>query len=92
MDIMALNLFSLLAYQMGQHVLYPDEPGRILPHPEGRKHRNDHQKTQNKTMNTKRCILLFLFLPAVWPAVAQPSLDECREMARNNYPAIRRYA
>ena len=43
-------------------------------------------------MNTKRCILLFLFLPAVWFAVAQPSLDECRELARNNYPAIRRYA
>jgi outer membrane protein TolC len=43
-------------------------------------------------MNTKRCILLFLFLPAFWSAVAQPSLDECREMARNNYPAIRRYA
>ncbi len=39
----------------------------------------------------KRIILLWGLLLCGFSAVAQPTLDECRALARNHYPEIRRY-
>ena len=40
----------------------------------------------------RRFLLVFLLsLPGLASVYAQPSLEECKEMARNHYPAIRQY-
>ena len=39
----------------------------------------------------KRIILLWGLLLSGFSAVAQPTLDECRALARNHYPEIRQY-
>lgn len=43
-------------------------------------------------MNTKRSAFVIFCLLIALSASGQQTLDECRKMARNNYPAIRQYA
>ena len=40
----------------------------------------------------RRALLFSVLLPCVLGAQAQPTLDECRELARGHYPEIRQYA
>ena len=39
----------------------------------------------------RRALLFSVLLPCVLGAQAQPTLDECRELARGHYPEIRQY-